>query len=123
MHDREVSSEVAGSEKRDGVQLRREQETGAQQTASADVQGRESIVRNHLERFKYYPASARRRGITGEVEVAFELDGSGQARLLKIMSGSGYSLLDEAALETVHRAEPFPADTGAYQFVLRFRAS
>lgn len=96
--------------------------------AQADVEqnsreARESRVRNHLEQFKYYPASARRRGINGEVEVAFELDSLGQAKLVKIMSGSGYSLLDEAALETVHSAEPFPVDGGAYQFVLRFRAS
>lgn len=84
---------------------------------------RESLIRNHLEHFKYYPASARRRGITGEVEVAFELNDQGEAGDLKILSGSGYAVLDKAALETVRRAEPFPADGGDFQFRLHFRAS
>lgn len=107
----------------DTVQLNRETARADAQPAQADPSARESLIRSHLERFKYYPASARRRGITGEVGVAFELDGQGQTRSLKITSGSGYSLLDDAALETVHRAEPFPADGGAFRFVLRFRAS
>lgn len=105
------------------VQLQTEAAATNSLQQQAEISGRESLVRNHLERFKYYPASARRRGISGEVEVAFELDRSGQARVLKILSGSGYSLLDEAAILTVHRAEPFPAGGGAYQFILRFRAS
>jgi len=92
-------------------------------SAEADVEERESIVRNHLERFKYYPASAKRRGIVGEVAVAFKLDAGGRAGMLKILSASGYRILDDAALETVHRAEPFPADSGAFQVRLLFRAS
>jgi protein TonB len=88
-----------------------------------DHSARKSLIRNHLERFKYYPASAHRRGITGEVEVAFELNDQGEAGELKILSGSGYTVLDRAALETVRRAEPFPADGGDFQFRLHFRAS
>jgi len=89
----------------------------------SDHSARESLIRNHLERFKYYPSSARRRGITGEVEVAFELNDRGEAGGLKILSGSGYTVLDRAALKTVRRAEPFPADEGDFQFRLHFRAS
>jgi len=91
--------------------------------AQVSREARESLIRTHLERYKYYPPSARRRGISGEVEVAFELNRDGQATMLKILTGSGYGVLDEAALETVRRAEPFPADSGAFQFWLRFRAS
>jgi TonB family protein len=89
----------------------------------SDHSARESLIRSHLERFKYYPSSARRRGITGEVEVAFELNDRGEAGELKILSGSGYTVLDRAALKTVRRAEPFPADGGDFQFRLHFRAS
>jgi TonB family protein len=92
-------------------------------TSDNDHLARELLVRNHLEHFKYYPASARRRGITGDVEVGFELNGQGEAGELKILSGSGYVVLDKAALETVRRAEPFPADGGDFQFRLHFRAS
>jgi len=94
-----------------------------QKSLESDESERESVVRNHLERFKYYPTSARKRGIVGEVEVAFELDAKGHAGMLKILSESGYRLLDDAALETVRRAQPFPVDGGAFQFRLLFRAS
>ncbi len=106
------------------VPAQRLQATVRQNVAlDSDRLARELLIRNHLERFKYYPASARRRGITGEVEVAFELNDQGEAGELKILSGSGYSVLDRAALKTVRRAEPFPADGGDFQFRLHFRAS
>jgi protein TonB len=99
------------------------QEESVPNSPSADEAGRESIVRNHLEHFKYYPGSARRRGIIGDVEVAFQLDAKGRAGMLKILSASGYRILDDAALETVRRAQPFPAASGAFQFRLHFGAS
>jgi len=82
-----------------------------------------SLIRRHLEQFKYYPASARRRGIGGSVEVAFRLDRRGRAGGVRVLKGSGYPILDEAALRTVRRAEPFPADGGSFRFHLHFRAS
>jgi len=121
--DSRGESSVAETAEQKEVADSRQASSAQADAEQSSREARESRVRNHLEQFKYYPASARRRGISGEVEVAFELDSLGQAKLLKIMSGSGYSLLDDAALETVHRAEPFPADGGAYQFILRFRAS
>lgn len=78
-------------------------------------------VRRHLERFKYYPASARRRDIAGDVEVAFHLRSDGMAEQVLVMASSGYEILDRAALETVNRAQPFPATGGQYQFRLRFQ--
>jgi len=79
-----------------------------------------SLIRQHLESFKYYPASARRRGIEGEVDVAFKLAMSGHADEVSIIHGSGYAVLDRAALDTVQRAQPFPVDEGRYRFRLRF---
>jgi len=78
-------------------------------------------VRDHLEHFKYYPASASRRGIAGDVEVAFHLRPDGMAEQVLVLASSGYEILDQAALETVSRAQPFPAAGGQYQFRLRFR--
>ncbi len=82
-----------------------------------------SVVRQHLEGFKYYPASARRRGIEGAVEVRFSLASGGRAAGLEVITGSGYAVLDRAALQTVHRAEPFPLDSGFYRFRLVFHRS
>ena len=90
----------------------------APQTDSA---GQQLVVRQHLERYKYYPASASRRGITGDVEVGFRLRPDGSAEQVLVLASSGYEILDQAALETVNRAQPFPAAGGQYQFLLRFR--
>ncbi len=79
------------------------------------------LIRNHLESFKYYPASARRRGIEGHVEVAFRLTRHGAADEVAVLHGSGYAVLDHAALETVYRAQPFPVENGKYRFSLRFK--
>ncbi|MDQ6986821.1 MAG: TonB family protein, partial [Mariprofundaceae bacterium] len=77
-------------------------------------------VRKRLERYKHYPASARRRGIEGAVDVSFRLNADGRAEQMQLVSGSGYSILDNAALSTVRRAEPFPVHEGFYRFRLLF---
>lgn len=78
-------------------------------------------IRRHLESFKYYPASARRRGIEGEVDVGFTLGRDGTADHITVLQGSGYAMLDQAAMQTVRRAQPFPADDGTYRFRLKFQ--
>lgn len=88
--------------------------------STSAVKARESRVRNHLERYKYYPATARRRGVEGEVELDFALNDKGLAQSLSIVAGSGYTVLDDAARQTVRRAQPFPASGGEYRFRLRF---
>ncbi len=78
------------------------------------------LVRNHLEAHKFYPASARRRGIEGEVEISFALNGQGNTDKIEILAGSGYALLDQAAMQTVERSQPFPIQGGQYRFRLLF---
>ncbi len=43
------------------------------------------------------PAAIRRRGLTGEVELAFSIDASGSATNIDVSQSSGNALLDEAA--------------------------
>jgi len=86
-----------------------------------DVDKSQLLIRKHLESFKYYPASARRRGIEGHVEVGFTLTRDGAADQVSVLHGSGYAVLDHAALETVYRAQPFPIENGKYRFSLRFK--
>ena len=78
------------------------------------------LVRRHLERFKFYPESARRRGIGGDVDIGFRLTDGGHVAQVKIDASSGYALLDRAAKAIVARAVPFPVDRGRYRVRLRF---
>lgn len=78
------------------------------------------LVRRHLERFKFYPESARRRGIGGDVGVGFRLTAGGHVAQVRVTASSGYALLDKAAEAIVARAVPFPVDSGQYRVRLRF---
>jgi protein TonB len=59
-----------------------------------------------LERNKRYPSSAR--GEQGTAQLAFSLDRQGRVLNTRIIKSSGYSVLDQEALEWVKRAQPFP---------------
>jgi periplasmic protein TonB len=60
-----------------------------------------------LERNKRYPAAAQRQR-EGIAQVAFTLDRQGRVTASRILKSSGSSALDDAALELLKRAQPFP---------------
>lgn len=80
-------------------------------------------VKARIERKKVYPDTARDLGMTGEVEVLYELDRSGRLIRAEIASSSGYKLLDQAAIRAVKSASyrSFPDDAwmGASSKVFR----
>jgi protein TonB len=59
-----------------------------------------------------YPALARRRGIEGKVVLDVLVSAEGQALSVEIARSSGFSLLDEAARETIRRWRFRPAMRG-----------
>ncbi len=63
----------------------------------------------HLSKHKRYPGEARSRRVQGVVTVAFTLDSTGKVTNVRILKGSGSSLLDEEALAMLTRASPLPA--------------
>lgn len=63
---------------------------------------RESILANLR-----YPTIARRQGWSGKVDVAFLIAPDGNISELRIQTSSGYSMLDEQALDAIRRAAPF----------------
>jgi protein TonB len=69
-------------------------------------------VRSRIERKKIYPDAARDLGMSGEVEVLYELDRSGNLLRAEIVSSSGSKMLDQAALRAVKSAayKSFPDD-------------
>ncbi|MBU1343938.1 MAG: energy transducer TonB [Proteobacteria bacterium] len=58
--------------------------------------------------FKEYPESAKSRHIEGRVKVAFVLLKDGTLLDIKIVKSSRHKNLDEAAIEAIKRAAPFP---------------
>lgn len=69
-------------------------------------------VRARIERKKIYPDTARDLGMSGEVEVLYELDRAGTLLKAEIATSSGFKLLDQAALRAVKSAsyQAFPGD-------------
>ncbi|VAX12856.1 hypothetical protein MNBD_GAMMA24-1345 [hydrothermal vent metagenome] len=65
-----------------------------------------SALLSHIESFKYYPQSARRRGLNGEVNVSFELLGTG--RITDLVISGGPLLLQRASKQAVQQAVPMP---------------
>lgn len=65
-------------------------------------------VSKHLERYKHYPAGARRLRLQGSVTVRFFLDRAGQVTFAEISKSSGSPVLDDEALATLKRASPMP---------------
>ncbi|MGI4978374.1 MAG: energy transducer TonB [Janthinobacterium lividum] len=61
-----------------------------------------------LRRARAYPDDARTRGDTGTVLVSFAMDRAGHVLSVQVVRSSGLPSLDEAAMQTVHRAEPLP---------------
>lgn len=62
-----------------------------------------------LERVKRYPSAARVRRIQGVAYVRFRVDRQGRLLFATLQRSSGNALLDEAAMDTIRRAQPFPA--------------
>lgn len=63
----------------------------------------------HISKHKRYPSQARDRRVEGVVTVSFSLDGTGHVTNVRVLKGSGSTLLDDEALEILKRADPLPA--------------
>jgi protein TonB len=65
-----------------------------------------------------YPSPARRAGIQGVTEISFIIHEDGRVGAVTVRAGSGHAVLDEAAVETILAAAPFPAPPAAARIVI-----
>lgn len=65
-------------------------------------------IRARLNRAKRYPAEARRQQLSGHPVVEFTIRRNGTTTAARIITSSGITILDTAALHTIRRAEPLP---------------
>src|SRR5262249_42755632 len=66
----------------------------------------DALVLGHLQRFKRYPKAAH--SATGKVLLQFVLDRTGRVIDSMVTKSSGNRELDQAPLQTLRRASPFP---------------
>jgi len=68
-----------------------------------------ALIRTLLEEYKEYPLWARRNSWEGTVGLHFVICRDGKVEDLRVVSSSGFSILDEAAERTVRRIGKFPS--------------
>lgn len=74
-------------------------------TASLAAQYRAALIAE-AARYKRYPRFARDNGWEGRVEVRMAIGPDGEITSLRVARGTGYSILDQQALEMVRSAKP-----------------
>lgn len=115
-----VSSQTYRSSSRESgaVSVLRGQ-TGQATETGADASLKKRI-RDALQANLIYPYIARKRRIEGTVLMEFRINGSGMPEGVRIVKGSNYSILDEAARETVLKTSPFPTRNNIIEVPIRF---
>jgi protein TonB len=80
------------------------------------------LVKMRIEAMKTYPDQARKRNQQGVVVIEFELEKGGRIRAANVRKSSGVDLLDQAAVQAVQKAAPFPrAPEGLFAYPVRLR--
>ena len=77
--------------------------------------------RRRIQELVVYPLSARRRGVTGKVEVEVVLEPTGRVRDVAVVASSSHSMLDDAALDAVRSLPPMPLPENLPRRPLRVR--
>jgi protein TonB len=69
-------------------------------------------LRSQIAESLRYPLAARRRRLTGTVQLEIAIRANGAIAAVDVVASSSHAILDEAALETVRalRPRPFPGD-------------
>jgi periplasmic protein TonB len=73
----------------------------------AALQFKEALFR-HILRYQRYPKAAESKGLQGTVKAVFSMDREGKLLGVWIKSSSGQAALDQAAIDTIRRAQPLP---------------
>ncbi|MHB8881184.1 MAG: energy transducer TonB [Thermodesulfovibrionales bacterium] len=94
---------------------------GSGQPGSGEGQDRGLLIRSLLQKNLVYPFLARKKGLEGTVLMEFHISEGGIPGRIRIAAGSGHSILDAAAKETVQRASPFPVVSGTVEVPITFR--
>jgi protein TonB len=78
-------------------------------------------IMRRIEKAKRYPRVAQKMGTEGQATVRFRIKTDGKVEGVELLESSGSEILDQASLETVQRAAPFPYKEGWLKVVIVFR--
>ena len=78
-------------------------------------------LRERIQTTLRYPLPARRRGLTGTVELELTVQPNGTIGGISVVESSSHPSLDDAALEAVRSLRPMPFPTGIPPRQLRLR--
>lgn len=79
-----------------------------QEAGNAAASNYPGLISGKLNRALRYPRSARSKNITAVVKVEIAINGSGGVDRVRVVGSSGHAEFDQAALDAVRRAAPFP---------------
>jgi protein TonB len=74
---------------------------------AAMLQFRDALLR-HIAKFQRYPRAAERQHLQGTVLAVFSVGRDGRLLGTWVKSSSGQAVLDQAAIDTIRRAQPMP---------------
>jgi protein TonB len=80
-----------------------------------------SQIRSRIERAKRYPLLAKKSGVEGASLVRFEINEKGEPTGIVLKTSSGSEMLDNEAIETIHRAAPYPVYPDPLEVWIRFQ--
>jgi len=83
-------------------------EANLEQSFAVLLRGYKSTVSGRLRSARTYPRAARRRGMQGTVILDVVVNASGEIIKVKIVRSSGFDILDNAAVKTVHSVGQLP---------------
>jgi len=78
-------------------------------------------LRQRVHEALRYPLAARRRGLSGKVELEVLIDAAGRVRQVEVVLSSSHVLLDEAAMDAVRSLPPLPFPRGVPARPLKVR--
>lgn len=86
----------------------------SQDTISLDTQDKRyvpytRVIRDSIMRQWRYPPEARENLIEGKLLVLFSLGRNGDLQGVRILTSSGYAILDDEAVRAIRAANPFPS--------------
>lgn len=91
-----------------------------QQYGTAEDAALRQVIRAALQANLVYPYIARKKRMEGSVTVSFRINQTGNPEAIRILKGSGHSILDAAARDTVVKASPFPARNNSVKVPITF---